>query len=191
MDQALTGFTNIQHLDSEIIVDLRYATTNNFTHQVIYDFTTAIVRTGTAHKLAKASALVKQQGYRLKVWDAYRPVSAQRRLFEVYPDPEFVAQPNPNFSHQKGVTLDLTLANPDGSELTMPTAFDDFTAAAHRDAPRTTLQEQNYQLLDSAMTAAGFVGYVNEWWDYRDSDMDDYHPLAADPNNYAWLITHH
>ena len=53
MDQALTGFTNIQHLDSEIIVDLRYATTNNFTHQVIYDFTTAIVRTGTAHKLAK------------------------------------------------------------------------------------------------------------------------------------------
>lgn len=101
MDQALTGFTNIQHLDPEIIVDLRYATTNNFTHQVIYDFTTAIVRTGTAHKLAKASALVKQQGYRLKVWDAYRPVSAQRRLFEVYPDPEFVAQPNPNFSHQK------------------------------------------------------------------------------------------
>ncbi|MGF7426352.1 M15 family metallopeptidase [Lactiplantibacillus argentoratensis] len=185
MDQALTGFTNIQHLDPEIIVDLRYATTNNFTHQVIYDFTTAIVRTGTAHKLAKASALVKQQGYRLKVWDAYRPVSAQRRLFEVYPDPEFVAQPNPNFSHQKGVTLDLTLANPDGSELTMPTAFDDFTAAAHRDAPRTTLQEQNYQLLDSAMTAAGFVGYVNEWWDYRDSDMDDYHPLATDPNNYA------
>jgi zinc D-Ala-D-Ala dipeptidase len=53
-----------------------------------------------------------------------------------------------------------------------------FTAAAHRDAPRTTLQEQNYQLLDSAMTAAGFVGYVNEWWDYRDSDMDDYHPLG-------------
>ncbi|WP_436652472.1 M15 family metallopeptidase [Lactiplantibacillus plantarum] len=185
MDQALTGFTNIQHLDSEIIVDLRYATTNNFTHQVIYDFTTAIVRTGTAHKLAKASALVKQQGYRLKVWDAYRPISAQRRLFEVYPDPEFVAQPNPNFSHQKGVTLDLTLAHPDGSELTMPTAFDDFTAAAHRDAPRTALQEKNYQLLDTAMTAAGFVGYVNEWWDYRDTEMDAYQPLAADPNDYA------
>ena len=185
MDQALTGFTNIQHLDSEIIVDLRYATTNNFTHQVIYDFTTAIVRTGTAHKLAKASALVKQQGYRLKVWDAYRPVSAQRRLFEVYPDPEFVAQPNPNFSHQKGVTLDLILAHPDGRELTMPTAFDDFTAAAHRDAPRTALQEKNYQLLDTAMTAAGFVGYVNEWWDYRDTEMDAYQPLAADPNDYA------
>ncbi|MCG0620430.1 D-alanyl-D-alanine dipeptidase [Lactiplantibacillus plantarum] len=67
----------------------------------------------------------------------------------------------------------------------MPTAFDDFTAAAHRDAPRTALQEKNYQLLDTAMTAAGFVGYVNEWWDYRDTEMDAYQPLAADPNDYA------
>ena len=184
MAQILTGFTNLQRLDPDIIVDLRYATTNNFTHQVIYDFTTAIVRTGTAHKLAQASALVKQQGYRLKVWDAYRPVSAQRRLFDVYPDPAFVAQPDPNFSHQKGVTLDLTLAQPDGRELVMPTAFDDFTAAAHRDAPRTPIQEAHYQLLNNAMTAAGFVGYVNEWWDYRDADMDAYQPLAADPNDY-------
>ena len=109
---------------------------------MIYDFTTAIVRTGTAHKLAKASALVKQQGYRLKVWDAYRPVSAQRRLFEVYPDPEFVAQPNLISATKKRRHLRFDLAHPDGSELTMPTAFDDFTAAAHRDAPRTTLQEK-------------------------------------------------
>lgn len=56
MDQALTGFTNIQHLDPEIIVDLRYATTNNFTHQVIYDFTTAIVRTGTATHRPRAKS---------------------------------------------------------------------------------------------------------------------------------------
>ena len=54
-----------------------------------------------------------------------------------------------------------------------------------RDAPRTALQEKNYQLLDTAMTAAGFVGYVNEWWDYRDTEMDAYQPLAADPNDYA------
>lgn len=185
MEQAFTGFTNVQRLDPDILVDLRYATTDNFTHQVIYDFTTAIVRTGTAHKLAQASAIVKQEGYRLKIWDAYRPVSAQKRLFEVYPDPEFVARPNPNFSHQKGVTLDLTLVNADGSDLPMPTSFDDFTARAHRDAPRTAEQDQYYQRLDEAMRAAGFVGYVNELWDYRDADMDAYQPLAADPNDYA------
>lgn len=179
-----TGFTNIQTLDPSLLVDLRYATTNNFTHQVVYDFTTAIARTGTAEKLAAASAWLRPQGYRLKVWDAYRPVSAQERLFEVYPDPSFVAKPDPNFSHQKGVTFDLTLCDLAGNELEMQTAFDDFSANAHRDAPRTPVQEAHYQLLDQAMTQAGFVGYVNEWWDYRDAEMDAYQPRAADPNDY-------
>jgi len=185
MSPELNGFINIQKLDPNIIVELRYATTNNFTHKKIYDFNTAIVRTGTAHKLARASAAVQAQGYRLKIWDAYRPVSAQRRLFEVYPDPDFVAKPNPNFSHQKGVTLDLTLTDAAGHECPLPTAFDDFTPLAHRDAPRTAIQDQYYQLLNTAMLQAGFVGYVNEWWDYRDADMDDYQPLQADPNDYA------
>ncbi|VDG24349.1 M15 family metallopeptidase [Lactiplantibacillus mudanjiangensis] len=184
LPKDLTGFTNVQTLDPMILVDLRYATTNNFTHQVIYDFTTAIVRTGTAQKLAQASALVQAQGYRLKIWDAYRPVSAQKRLFDVYPDPNFVAPPDPNFSHQKGVTLDLTLTDMAGHDCLMPTAFDDFSPQAHRQAPRATQQDANYQILDQAMHQAGFIGYENEWWDYRDSQMDDYQPLSADPNDY-------
>lgn len=179
-----TGFTNIQTLDPSILVDLRYATENNFTHQVVYDFTTAIARTGTAEKLAAASALLRPEGYRLKVWDAYRPVRAQERLFEVYPDPTFVAKPNPNFSHQKGVTFDLTLCDAAGNELEMQSAFDDFSERAHRDFARTRLQEHHYQILDQAMVQAGFTGYSNEWWDYRDTAMDDYQPLAADPNDY-------
>ncbi|MFC6201389.1 M15 family metallopeptidase [Lactiplantibacillus nangangensis] len=184
MSPELTGFTNVQALAPTIIVDLRYATTNNFTHQVIYDFTTAIVRTGTARKLAAASKALNAQGYRLKIWDAYRPVSAQKCLFDVYPDPEFVAKPNPNFSHQKGVTLDLTLTDMVGNECPMPTPFDDFSPLAHRDAPRTAIQDHYYQILNTAMLAAGFVGYENEWWDYRDAEMDAYQPLAANPNEY-------
>lgn len=184
MEKELTGFTNIQKLDPEIIVDLKYATPDNFTGKVVYDFQTAIARTGTAKKLAHASKLVKDQGYRLKIWDAYRPVSAQKRLFEVYPDPKFVAKPNPNFSHQKGVTFDLTLTDMKGREVEMQTGFDDFTEHALRNAKRTPLQEKHYQILDKAMTEAGFVGYVNEWWDYRDSQMDEYEPLLADPNDY-------
>lgn len=184
MPQLKTGFTNIQALDSSIIVDLRYATTNNFTNKVIYDFTTAIARTGTAEKLSVASNDLKKQGYRLKIWDAYRPVKAQERLFEVYPDPEFVAKPNPNFSHQKGVTFDLTLCDLAGNELTMPTPFDDFSEKAHRNAKKTPEAEVNYQILNTAMEKAGFVGYENEWWDYRDKDMDEYGPANADPNDY-------
>lgn len=82
MDKKLTGFTNIQKLDPDIIVDLKYATEDNFTGKVIYDFTTAIARTGTAYKLAEASAIVKKQGYRLKVWDAYRPVKSQKNYLK-------------------------------------------------------------------------------------------------------------
>ena len=184
MDTKLTGFTNVQKLDPDIIVDLRYATNNNFTGHTIYDFTTAIARTGTAQKLAQASALVKKHGFRLKIWDAYRPTIAQERLFEVYPDPEFVAPPDPNYSHQKGVTFDLTLTFSDGQECPMPTGFDDFTGQARRSADWSSEAAKYHQILDSAMKKAGFIGYESEWWDFRDSQMDEYGPKQADPNMY-------
>ncbi len=78
---ANPGFINIQQVDPSIIVDLKYATNDNFTGQAIYDFTVAIARIGTAKKLAVAAQQLRSQGYRLKVWDAYRPTTAQQRLF--------------------------------------------------------------------------------------------------------------
>lgn len=179
------GFMNVQDADPDIIVDLKYATTDNFTGQVIYNFTTAIARTGTVKKLAKAAKLLKQQGYRIKIWDAYRPTEAQAKLFSVVSDETWVAKPNPNFSHQKGVTFDLTLTDLDGNDIEMQSGFDDFTGKAIRDYPRTDEQDRNYHILLDAMTDAGFDGYENEWWDYRDNEMDEYGPLAADPNDYA------
>lgn len=177
-------FLNVQALDPDIFVELRYATENNFTGKKIYNFTTAIARTGTVKKLAVASKLVKEQGFRLKVWDAYRPVAAQKKLFDVYPDPNWVLPPNPNSSHQKGVTFDITLCEPDGTEIPMQSKFDEFGESAKRNYPRKPYQEHNYRILNDAMTAAGFVGYSEEWWDYRDSDMDSYGPASADPNDY-------
>lgn len=179
------GYMNIQDADPDIIVDLKYATTDNFTGRVIYDFTTAIARIGTAKKLGKAAKALKQQGFHIKVWDAYRPTAAQEKLFEVVSDPTWVAKPDPNYSHQKGVTFDLTLTDLDGNEVEMQSGFDDFTGKAVRDYPRTPTQEKNFQTLVKAMTDAGFVGYENEWWDYRDNRMDEYGPLDANPNDYA------
>lgn len=178
------GFLNVQALDDTILVDLKYASTANFTGHQIYDFTTAIARAGTVRKLTRANQILTQLGFRLKVWDAYRPVTAQKKLFQVCPDPTWVAQPDPNFSHQKGVTFDLTLCEPDGTELPMQSPFDDFTDRAKRDYRRKPYQEHNYQLLDTAMRQAGFIGYINEWWDYRDTDMDQYGPAQANPDDY-------
>ncbi len=84
-DKKTQGYINVHDVDPDIIVDLKYATTDNFTHQVVYDFDQAISRIDTVHKLAKASKDLKSQGYRIKIWDAYRPTYAQKRLFEVYP----------------------------------------------------------------------------------------------------------
>ncbi|MCZ2491811.1 M15 family metallopeptidase [Dellaglioa sp. TMW 2.2444] len=184
LSETELGFTNVKTIDPDIIVDLRYATKDNFTNQIIYDFSTAIARTGTVKKLGIASKLLRVQGYRLKIWDAYRPVSAQEKLFDVYPDPNFVAKPNPNFSHQKGVTFDLTICDLNGKELEMQSKFDDFSERAGRNYERTTQQQRNYDVLNNAMIMAGFIGYSEEWWDYRDSDMDAYTPLAANPNDY-------
>lgn len=185
MPEKDPDFMNVQDVDPDIIVDLKYATTDNFTGKVIYDFTTAVSRTGTVKKLGVASQLLKEQGYRLKIWDAFRPVTAQQKLFNVVSDTRWVAKPNPNFSHQKGVTFDLTLTDLAGNEIPMQSGFDDFTGKAVRDYPRTDEQEKNYQILLQAMTQAGFVGYDGEWWDYRDSDMDSYGPKQVDPNLYA------
>lgn len=186
MQTQLSDFVNLQTLTEDLIIELTYATPNNFTGQVVYDFTTAIARRGSAQKLAEASKILKKQGYRIKVWDAYRPVSAQLKLFEVYPDPTFVAKPNPNFSHQKGVTFDVTLTDLAGKELVMPTAFDDFSEKAKRSSKHLWSPEAlaNYNLLNDAMTQAGFIGYPNEWWDFRDSQMDEYGPSSANPNDY-------
>lgn len=180
------GYVNVHDVDPDIIVDLKYATTDNFTHQVVYDFDQAISRIDTVTKLGSASNALKKQGYRLRIWDAYRPTYAQRKLFEVYPDPIWVAKPDPNFSHQKGVTFDLTLTDMGGHNLEMPTPFDDFTGLAKRSEydSWTPAAQKNYDILNDAMTAAGFNGYENEWWDFRDTDADKFGPLEVDPKDY-------
>ena len=90
----------------DIYVELRYATENNFTGVKIYDFTEAYLRYGTVKKLAQVQKELKQQGYSLKIWDAYRPFEAQQKLWEVYPDPNYVANPaNGMKKHNLGLSL--------------------------------------------------------------------------------------
>lgn len=177
-------FINVHDVDPSIIVDLRYATPDNFTGEVIYDFTQAVSRAGTVRKLGIAAKMLKKQGYRLKIWDAFRPAYAQERMFELYPDEMWVAPPNPNHSHQKGVTFDLTLTDLAGNEIPMQSVFDDFSDKAKRNYPRTPLEEKHYHILNDTMEKAGFQGYENEWWDYRDDDDDLYAPMQVDPKEY-------
>ena len=118
----------------DIYVELMYATENNFTGVRIYDFVDAYLRYGTVKKLANVQKELKEQGYSLKIWDAYRPFEAQQKLWEVYPDPNYVANPaNGMKNHNLGGTVDITMVAADGSVISMPTEFDDFSLKADRD----------------------------------------------------------
>lgn len=163
----------------DVVVDLRYAGTDNFTGTVIYDFTEAYLRYGTVMKLEKVCQELAQKGLYLKIWDAFRPTSAQFKLWEVCPDSRYVADPNKGYSsHSRGNAVDVTLVTADGEELEMPTAFDDFTELADRDySDCTEAARENAKLLQSVMEKHGFQGYWGEWWHFSDSvkyEADDF-----------------
>ena len=114
-------------------------------------------------------------GLNLKIWDGFRPVSAQFKLWEICPDDTYVADPNKGYSnHSRGFAVDLTLVDSEGREVEMPTAFDDFSAKADRDYSECTLKAaENSNLLESLMEKHGFSGYWGEWWHYNDTTRYD------------------
>lgn len=166
----------------DIYVELMYATDNNFTGVRIYDFTDAYLRYGTVKKLANVQKELKEQGYSLKIWDAYRPFEAQQKLWEVYPDPNYVANPaNGMKKHNLGGTVDITMVAADGTVISMPTEFDDFSLKADRDY--SDIEDEgavkNVMILQNAMENNGFTGYQGEWWDY--SDTVEYEAVDFEP----------
>lgn len=166
----------------DIYVELMYATDNNFTGVRIYDFTDAYLRYGTVKKLANVHKELKEQGYSLKIWDAYRPFEAQQKLWEVYPDPNYVANPaNGMKKHNLGGTVDITMVAADGTVISMPTEFDDFSLKADRDYSDIEDEEavKNVMILQNAMENNGFTGYQGEWWDY--SDTVEYEAVDFEP----------
>lgn len=156
----------------DIAVELRYATGDNFTGVVIYEDDTAYLRYGTVKKLVLVQEKLKESGYYLKIWDAYRPVSAQFKLWEVCPDPAFVSDPNKGYSgHSRGDTVDITVVDEKGEELLMPSAFDEFGTTADRDYADVSKEAgQNSAMLENIMEEYGFSGYAKEWWHYSDND---------------------
>ena len=172
-EPALEDFVRVLDYIPDMYQELKYATDRNFTGQVIYDFSDAYLRYGTVKKLAAVCNDLAELGLSLKIWDGFRPVSAQFKLWEVCPDPTFVANPEKGFSsHSRGNTVDVTLVDGDGNELEMPSEFDDFSAKANRDfSDCTETAAAHAQLLEVLMEKHGFYGYFDEWWHFYDNDQ--------------------
>ena len=164
-------FVKVVRYIPDIIIDLRYSTENNFTSQQIYDFSDVWLRYGTVKKLMRVQEELKQNGYGLKIWDGFRPPSAQFKLWDICPDPTYVSNPNNGFSsHSRGNTVDITLVYTDGTELTMPTGFDDFSKLADRDYSDCSKEAaDNAVFLEQLMIKHGFKPYSGEWWHFTDT----------------------
>ncbi|MDX6770990.1 MAG: D-alanyl-D-alanine dipeptidase [Elusimicrobiota bacterium] len=165
----------------DAVLDLRYATADNFVGRPLYPVAAALLRRPAAERLAKAAAILRADGLRLVVYDAYRPLSAQRAMWAAKPDARFVADPKKGSSHNRGGAVDAGLADARGRPLPMPTDFDDFgPKAAHGAKGVSPAAARNAARLKAAMEAAGFVSYAAEWWHYRDPDATAW-PLLDEP----------
>lgn len=209
-DRTDSDLVNVLDYIPDLAVEMKYATEDNFTGEVIYSFTDVYLRYGTVKKLMEVQQALREQGYLLKIWDAFRPVSAQEALWNVYPDPTFVADPTTGYSsHSCGNTVDITVVDAEGRELEMPTGFDSFSAKADRDySDCSETAASNAMMLQEIMEANGFEGYENEWWHYSDStdypvervfdpteistwyaDCNQYINMRTTPNTSAAVVT--
>lgn len=168
-----TDLVRVADFIPNIRQNLLYATKENFTGQQIYDFADAYLRYGTVKKLKSVCEELEQQGLGILIWDGFRPLAAQEKLWEICPDPTYVSHPvTGSRSHCRGSAIDLTLVNlKTGEMLTMPTGFDDFSKLADRDYSDCSAEAaENARLLERVMKKHGFKPYSAEWWHYSDTD---------------------
>ena len=175
------GFTDVIALDPSIRLDIRYATTDNFTKAKIYDCPRCLLRPEAAAAIVKAHKALQKKGLGLKMYDCYRPRPYQQRLWDKVPDPNYVTPPAKGSMHSRGAAVDLTIVDAKGRELDMGTPYDFFGVAAHTDhtnLPAKVLD--NRRLLRTTLEAAGFKGIRTEWWHF--SFQGKSYPLS----DYVW-----
>lgn len=171
-----TSIVYLGDIDSTILTDVKYATTDNFTGKVLYPTSKVFTRKIVGESLAKVNSHLKENyGYTLKVFDAFRPLSVQKQMWEIYPDPNYVADPKTGSRHNRGAAVDLTIVDQDGKELDMGTPYDDFTDKAHFAYPELTEeQRKNRDILNEAMSKFGFEVLKTEWWHFDYKDWKNY-----------------
>lgn len=171
---------DIKKSEPSIIVDLRYATPDNFTHRTVYPpDTRAMIRPEVMERLVNAQRYLRRYEFNLKIWDAYRPRWAQIELWQASPKNDYVANPAAGAGslHSWGLAVDATLADRYGGSVKMPTEFDDFTPAAMwRYLGPNEIIRHHLALLQSAMANAGFYGVRSEWWHFTSQNWTQLMP---------------
>ena len=165
-----TVFVDLKELDTTFVFDIRYATPHNFTGEVLYPCARCLLRKAVVLKLLMVQYYLLEKGYRLKIFDCYRPYSIQFRMWEKVPDPRFVARPSKGSNHNRGSAVDCTIVDSLGRNLDMGSGFDDFSEKSRFNYPwLTEEQKKNREFLRRVMGMFGFEGISTEWWHFNDT----------------------
>ena len=177
-----SDFVRLKDLSSDFVYELKYATPDNFLKQAVYDCGECYLRKSTAEALVKANKDFIQLGYRIKLFDCYRPLSVQKKMWKILPGTHYVANPAKGSKHNRGAAVDLTLVDAQGRELNMGTPFDFFGKEAHHTYTEHTKEVlENRKLLKETLDKFNFKSIYSEWWHY------EYRPeMQSKVENFEW-----
>ena len=177
-----SDFVRLKDLSPDFVYELKYATPDNFLKQAVYDCGECYLRKSTAEALVKANEAFKQLGYRIKLFDCYRPLSVQKKMWKILPGTHYVANPAKGSKHNRGAAVDLTLVDAQGKELNMGTPFDFFGKEAHHTYTEHSKEVlENRKLLKETLNKYNFKSIYSEWWHY------EYRPeMQSKVENFEW-----
>lgn len=165
---ADSTFVNLKEYSKDFIYDMKYATEDNFLKAKVYDCAECFLRLKTVKALIAANKDFMNKGYRIKLYDCYRPLSIQKKMWEIVSNPEYVADPKKGSIHNRGGAVDISIVDAGGKEVDMGTPFDFFgIQASHNYTKLSKKVISNRKFLKKIMTENGFNSFDSEWWHYN------------------------
>lgn len=171
-----TAFVNLRNYSNDFVYDMKYATSDNFLKEKVYPCDECFLRVKTVRALLKANTSFLDKGFKIKLYDCYRPISIQKKMFQLVPDANYVANPKKGSIHNRGGAVDITLVDSNGNELDMGTKFDFFgKEASHNYTDFSAQILANRKFLKTIMLEHNFNSFDSEWWHYnlKESSKDE------------------
>jgi D-alanyl-D-alanine dipeptidase len=163
-----TTFVNLKEYSKDFEYDMKYATDDNFLKSKVYDCAECFLRLKTVTALVEANLKFIEKGYKIKIFDCYRPLDIQKKMWKIVSNPKYVANPAKGSIHNRGGAVDITLVDRFGKELDMGTSFDFFGIEASHNYPNFSEEvKENRIVLKTIMTSSGFNSFDSEWWHYN------------------------
>ncbi len=163
-----TTFVNLRDYSNDFVYDMKYATEDNFLKTKVYDCAECMLRLKTVKALIAANKDFQKKGYKIKLYDCYRPLDIQKKMWEIVSNPTYVADPKKGSIHNRGGAVDISLVDITGKEVDMGTSFDFFgIMASHnfKQLSKEILSNRTY--LKNTMIKNGFNSFDSEWWHYN------------------------